>query len=153
MGSVGQRAAKLPAIKLWEWFDPGPTRTRAEWFEWGQAADFFLRTTNLTANNFAVLWSIDPKFLALKDLNLLKKHTKNQEASSILRLVFTLSKWPHLHREWPKKRYFSQCQGLHLKRNFTVNRFKGHLSRLVVKYLLCFYYFLIENSFQKTFLS
>ena len=22
--SVGQRAAKLPAIKVWEWFDPGP---------------------------------------------------------------------------------------------------------------------------------
>ena len=34
-----------------------------------------------------------------KDLNLLKKHTKNQEASSILRVVFALSKWPHLHRE------------------------------------------------------
>ena len=31
--SVGQRAAKLPAIKLWEWFDPGTTRTQAEWFD------------------------------------------------------------------------------------------------------------------------
>ena len=35
--SVGQRAAKLPAIKLWEWFDPGRSRTRADWFDWGRA--------------------------------------------------------------------------------------------------------------------
>ena len=33
---------------------------------------------------------------------------KNQEASSILRMGFALSKWPHLHREWPKKRVFLQ---------------------------------------------
>ena len=47
---------------------------------------------------FAALWLVDPKFNAIKDLNLLKKHTKNQEASSILRVDFALSKWPHLHR-------------------------------------------------------
>ena len=28
--SVGQRAAKLLAIKLWEWFDPGRSRIRAD---------------------------------------------------------------------------------------------------------------------------
>ena len=60
---------------------------------------FFFQTPTLTASNFAVLWPTDPKFSAFKDLNLLKKHTKNQEASSILRVVFALSKSPHLHRE------------------------------------------------------
>ena len=29
--SVGQRAAKLPAIKLWEWFEGAGVRTRAHW--------------------------------------------------------------------------------------------------------------------------
>ena len=33
MGSVGQMASKLPAIKLWEWSDPGTIRTWAEWFD------------------------------------------------------------------------------------------------------------------------
>ena len=28
--SVGQRAAKLPSVKLWEWFDPSTTRARAD---------------------------------------------------------------------------------------------------------------------------
>ena len=42
--SVGQRAAKLTAIKLWEWFYPERTRIWVDWFKWGQgqAADFFL---------------------------------------------------------------------------------------------------------------
>ena len=46
LGSVSQRATKLPAIKLWEWFDPWPTQIQADWFKWGQgwALDFFLRT-------------------------------------------------------------------------------------------------------------
>ena len=54
---------------------------------------------SLMAGNFAALWPIDSKLLATKDLNLLKKHTKNQMASSILKVVFALSKSPHLHRE------------------------------------------------------
>ena len=99
--SVGQRATKLPAIKNWECFDPGPPQTWADRFEWGRGrtADFFLRPPTLTVGNFEALWPKDPKFSALKDLNLLKKHTKNQEASIILRVVFALSKWPHLHRK------------------------------------------------------
>ena len=55
---------------------------------------------SLMAGNFAALWPTDPKFLALKDLNLLKKHIKNQVASSILKVVFAFSKWPHLHRAY-----------------------------------------------------
>ena len=98
--SVGQRATNLLAIKLWEWLDrdresnPG---TLADWGR-GRLADFFLRPPTLTASSFEALWPTDSKFLAIKDLNLLKMYTKNQEASSILRVDFALSKWPHLHR-------------------------------------------------------
>ena len=52
------------------------------------------------AGNFAAPWPTDSKFSATKDLNLLKKHTKNQVASSILKVVFAFSKWPHLHRAY-----------------------------------------------------
>ena len=57
LGSVGQRAAKLPAIKLWEWFYPARTKIRADWFECGRGcvADFFLRPPTLTASNFEAL--------------------------------------------------------------------------------------------------
>ena len=54
----------------------------------------------LIASNFLALLFTDPKFSALKDLNPLKKKIKNQEASSILRVLFALSKWPHLHRAY-----------------------------------------------------
>ena len=40
-------------------------------------ANFFMRPPTLKANNFAALSYTDPIFTALKDLNLLKKHTKN----------------------------------------------------------------------------
>ena len=48
------------------------------------------------AGNFAALWPTDFKFLAIKDLNRIKKYTKNQEAASILRVIFALSKLPHI---------------------------------------------------------
>ena len=78
LGSVGQRAAKWPTIKLWEWFDPGTTRIRADWFESGrgQMADFFLRPPYLTASNFDALWPTDPIFTLLKDLDSLKRYFK-----------------------------------------------------------------------------
>ena len=82
--SVGQRAAKLPAIKLWEWLnrDRGSNPSRlADWGR-GQLADFFLRPPTLTASNFAALWPKDPKFSALKDLNLFYTMSKVQDASS-----------------------------------------------------------------------
>ena len=102
--SVGQRAAKLLAIKLWEWFDPGCSRTRVDRFESGRGwkADFFFRPPTLIVSSLEAIWSTDSKFSAFKDLNLLKKHTKNQETSSILSVVFALSKWPHLHRKTGK---------------------------------------------------
>ena len=84
--SVGQRAAKLLTIKLWEWFDPGTTRTWADWFECGrgQMADFFVRPPTLTTGNFGAIWPKDLKISEIKDLNRLKKYAKYQEASNIL---------------------------------------------------------------------
>ena len=58
-------------------------------------ADFFLRPPTLKASNFEALQSIDLKFLALKDLNLLQKYNKNQEASYNFWLGFALSNRPH----------------------------------------------------------
>ena len=45
------------------------------------------------AGNFAALWHTEPKFLSIKDLYLLKKYIKNQEASSILKVDFAMSKY------------------------------------------------------------
>ena len=97
MESAGETAAKLLAIKLWEWFDLGTTQIRADWFDQGQGrvADFFMRPPTLTASNFAAPWSTDLKFLAFKDLNPFSRCAKFQEATSILRLSFALSKWLH----------------------------------------------------------
>ena len=99
--SVGQRAAKLLAVKVGglkkkSAFQPWPHSNRSARVHDHQGSN---HSPSLMAGKFAALWPTDPKFLALKDLNLLKKHTKNQEASSILRVVFGLSKWPHLHRK------------------------------------------------------
>ena len=102
VGSVGQRAANLPAIKVWEWFDPGPPRTRADWFECGRGrmADFFVRPPTLTTGNFEAIWPKDLKTSGIKVLNRFKKYAKYQEASSILWVGFALSKWSHLHRAY-----------------------------------------------------
>ena len=114
LGSVGQWAAKLPAIKLSEWLDRDRESNPSRLADWGRLAYFFLRPPTLTASNFAALWPTDSKFLAFKHLNLLKKHTKNQENNSILRVGFALSKWPHLHREWPKNEFFCKALYFHL---------------------------------------
>ena len=99
LGSVDQRAAKLPVIKLWEWLDRDRIRTWAAWFEWGRgrAADFFLRPPTLKAGNFEALLCTDPIFTALKVLNLFKKYTKYQETSYNFSLGFVLSNRPHFN--------------------------------------------------------
>ena len=61
----------------------------------GSGGRLFLRSPTLTASNFAALESTELKFLALKDLNLLKTVSKFQEDRSILKVGFALSKWPH----------------------------------------------------------
>ena len=53
---------------------------------------------SLMASNFAAFWPTDLKFSALKDLSLFSTESKAQEASSILKVGFALSKWPHFHR-------------------------------------------------------
>ena len=110
LGSAGQRAAKLLAVKVGGLKKKSASRPRPQsasllGFDSRSRSN---HSESLMAGNFAAHWPTDPKFSALKHLNFLKKHTKNQEASSILRVVFTLSKWPHLHREWPKKQVFLQ---------------------------------------------
>ena len=62
-------------------FEPGPNAIAHALAGMAEAADFFLRTPTLTASNFAALWPTDPKFLALKDLNVLKKYIKYQKIS------------------------------------------------------------------------
>ena len=86
----------LRMIGPWPGFEPGQTG----WLGPGPAGRLFLRPPTLTAGNFAALWPTDPKFLALKDLNPFKTVSKVQKTSSILRVGFALSKWPHLHRAY-----------------------------------------------------
>ena len=66
--SLGQRAAKLPAIKLWEWLERAKHRTQADCFEWGRgrSADFFLRSPTLTACNFKASWPKETHSTSLK---------------------------------------------------------------------------------------
>ena len=102
VGSVGQRDAKLPAIKVRERFDFARVWTRADWFECGRGrmADFIVRPPTLTTGNFEAIWPKDLKTSGIKVLNRFKKYAKYQEASSILWVGFALSKWPHLHRAY-----------------------------------------------------
>ena len=115
--SVGQRAAKLPAIELLEWFDPVTSWTRAEWFEWGRGcpADFSLRPPTLKASNFKALRCTDPIFLAWKGLICFPKYTKIQESGSIFMVGFALSKSPHWHMTYLVT--LSKCPWLYILHN------------------------------------
>ena len=80
MGSVGQRAPKLPAVK-----NGGLKKKSAIWPRplSNQSARVRPRlgsnlSQSLTASNFAALWPTDPIFTASKDLNPLKKCAKSQ---------------------------------------------------------------------------
>ena len=99
--SVGQRAAKILAFKVGGWkkiLPIGPPRAkRVRTWPIGR---FFFQPPTLKANIFAALWPTDSKFSALKDLDSFKMVSKVEEASSILRMVFSLSKWPHSHRAY-----------------------------------------------------
>ena len=105
LGSVGQRAAKLPAVNVGGLKKKSASRPRPQsasllGFDSRSRSN---HSESLMAGNFAAHWPTDSKVSALKHLNFLKRHTKNQEASSILRVVFALSKWPHLHREFSNR--------------------------------------------------
>ena len=104
-GSVGQRAAKLLAIKVRVFKKKSAasaipanacaiplarvrTRARSNHFQ------------SLTAGNFEALWSKDLKSSAFIDLFPFSIILKVQEAGSILRVGFALLKLPHLHRAY-----------------------------------------------------
>ena len=70
------------------------------------------------AGNFAALLPIDPKFLELKDLNPFETVLKVQEARSILRVDFTLSKYPHFNSTYLVKVRFSLDLAVEI---FTIN--------------------------------
>ena len=55
--------------------------------------------------------STDPIFVAMIGLNLLRKRSKNKEASNNFRVGFALSKRPHLHRAYlvTFREYLSQA--------------------------------------------
>ena len=59
------------------------------------------------AGNFAAHQSLDPKFSTMKDLNLFKTVLKVQGASSILRMGFAMSKYPHFNSAYLVKVRFS----------------------------------------------
>ena len=58
--------------------------------------EFFLRPSTLITINFEALKFTDPIFTALKNLNLFKNYTKNQEDSSNFSTGFALLRRPHL---------------------------------------------------------
>ena len=102
LGSVSQRASKLLAVKVWGLKKKSASRPRPQSaslprFEPRSRSN---HSQSLMAGNFAALWPTDPKSLALKDLNPFKTVSKVQKTSSILRVGFALSKWPHLHRAY-----------------------------------------------------
>ena len=102
LGSVGQRAAKLLAVKVGGLKKKSAGRPRPHSNQSARVR-FWSRSNHsqsLMASNFATLWPTDSKFLALKNLNPLKTVLKFQEASSVLKMGFALSKWPHLHRAY-----------------------------------------------------
>ena len=102
LGSAGQRAAKLLAVKVGGLKKKSASRPRPQsaslpGFDSRSRSN---HSQSLMAGNFAALWPTDFKFLAIKDQNRLKKYSKNQEAASILRVIFAFSNWPHLHRAY-----------------------------------------------------
>ena len=77
-------------------------------------ADFFVRPPTLTTGNFEAIWPKDLKISAIKDLNRLKKYAKNQEASSILKVGFALSKYPYFNSAYVVSSGFG-CLYLYVK--------------------------------------
>ena len=102
LGSVCQRAAKLLAVKVGGLKKKSASRPRPQsaslpGFEPRSRSN---HSQSLMASNFEALWPKNPKFWVLKDPNPFLIVSKVEETSSILRVVFSLSKWPHLHRAY-----------------------------------------------------
>ena len=83
----------------------------ASWY----LADFSVKPPTLTTGNFEAIWLKDLKISAIKNLNCLKKYVKYQEASSILKVSFALSKYPYFNRAYVVSSGFG-CPYLYLFR-------------------------------------
>ena len=97
--SLGQRASKLQAIKVGGLKKKSANRPRP-YSNHSAQIQLFLGSNHsqtLTASNFEALLTTNPILTALKDLNLLKKHIKNQEANKNYKLGFALSKRPQVN--------------------------------------------------------
>ena len=100
--SFGQMVSKLPVVKVEgltkkSAIRPWPHSDQSARVRGGPGSN---HSQTLMAGKFVALWPTDPTFSALKDLNLFKNVSKVQEANSILRVGFALSKWPYLHRAY-----------------------------------------------------
>ena len=95
MGSVDQRASKLLAFKFGGLKKKSATRPKpySNQFAWVWLWLGLNHSQRLRNGNFAALWLQT----TLKDIKLLKKYIKNQEAGCILNVCFALLKWPHFH--------------------------------------------------------
>ena len=96
MGSVGQRASKLLAVKV-----GGLKKKSAIWPRplSNQSAQVRLRpgsnlSQSLTDSNFAALWPTDPIFTASIDLNPLKKCAKSQGCAVYFWVLYGSLKYP-----------------------------------------------------------
>ena len=97
--SVGQWAANLQSVKLSWMVQSSRTQTRAAriWFEYGWVAEFF---SNLQLWKLVTLQHFDlqrPTVPLWKGLELVV-NILAQETARILKISFTLLKWPNLHR-------------------------------------------------------
>ena len=95
-----QKKVCHPAPAPLEPVSQGSNPGRLLWVGPGPVGRHFLRPPTLTASNFAALWPTEPIFTAFKVLILFSTVSKDQKASSILKVGFALSKWPHLHRAY-----------------------------------------------------
>ena len=99
MGSLGQMTSKLPAVKVGGLEEksatqPQPLSNHSAHVRVVLGSN---PSQSLMAGNFVALWS---KFSGLKDLNLFQTVQKFQEARSILKVDFALSKRSHLYRAY-----------------------------------------------------
>ena len=95
--SVGQRAAKWLAIKLWEWFDFAQNRTRADW-PTGAGAGWQTFACDLQLWQLLTLkpcYLQKPTLPLWKDLTLVVNILSAQENDRTFKMFFAWSKYPY----------------------------------------------------------
>ena len=88
LGSVGQRAAKLLAVKVGglKKKSAGRPRPQSASLPGFDSQSRSNHSQSFMAGNFEALWHTDPKFSVLKDLNPFKTVSKVQEPSNVLKM-------------------------------------------------------------------